>query len=118
LVDGKEVSAGKAPSGGKLTLEMKPTGKLIAELKKYSAKPLKIAGFKLTSGSFPDERRTAAEKVLAHADLVLGNDLSEINESEGRHAYTAYTNNSTEELAGFNEMSGRLAQWILGKDQL
>lgn len=110
-VNGQSPARGKIPSGEHVTLELKPTPKLIANLKNYDPR-LKVAGFKLTSGASNDDRRAAAAKVLAFADIVIGNDLSEIDDAKGVHPYSFYTQTTQEPLAGFAEMAARLARWI------
>lgn len=111
LLDGRETKDGKIPSGAKLTIEMKPTPKLIARLKDW-APAAKVAGFKLTSGANDEERARAAARVLEHADLVVGNDLSEIDDAKGVHPYVAYTRTGAEKIAGFAELTAVLARWI------
>lgn len=111
LLNGDEKKDRKTPSGGRLILEMAPTPKLIARLKTWSRnKDLHVAGFKLTSGASDDERKAAAEKVLAHAELVVANDLSTMK--EGRHPYTIYRKEGAQPVSGFDEMSAALAFWI------
>lgn len=112
--DGDLIESHKISSGGPLTLELEPTPKLITFLKSWSRNPdLKVVGFKLTSQLSDTKRAAAALRVLEHADLVLGNDLAEINEAEGRHPYTLYTSQGSRRLEGFPEMAGALSEWIL-----
>lgn len=115
LLDGREVTDRKTPSGGKLTLEMKATPKLIAELKNWSRdKSLRVAGFKLTSGADGATQKAAVEKVLTHADLVVANDLATMK--DGAHPYVIYRRAGGEPVAGFEEMSAVLANWISNKE--
>ncbi|HRO67014.1 MAG TPA: bifunctional phosphopantothenoylcysteine decarboxylase/phosphopantothenate--cysteine ligase CoaBC, partial [Pseudobdellovibrionaceae bacterium] len=89
LIDGQETQAAKIPSGRKMTIQMKPTEKILSLIKGWSQGPLKVAAFKLTSGASLEERRSAMSKLFPGADAVISNDLSEI--TEGRHPYRIKT---------------------------
>lgn len=116
LIDGQETKAAKVPSGRQMTIQLKPTEKILSLLKGWSQGPLKVAAFKLTSGASLEERRTAMNKLFPGADVVISNDLSEI--AEGRHPYRIKT--STEEIPveGRSELAAWFSNWILTKETL
>jgi phosphopantothenoylcysteine decarboxylase/phosphopantothenate--cysteine ligase len=70
---------GKIPSGGALTVRLRPYGKLLDGLKGISLnKEVVVAAFKLTSGAGAAEAQAAAVGLLSHgADIVVQNDLSQ-----------------------------------------
>jgi phosphopantothenoylcysteine decarboxylase/phosphopantothenate--cysteine ligase len=84
--------AGKLPSGGEISLQLRPNPKILPRLKGYSPRPLFVAGFKLTSRA--DERaRAEAVRSLFLAggvDLVAHNDASDLAEP-GRQPFLVYS---------------------------
>lgn len=101
----------KIPSGQDVTIKLTPYPKMIANLKEWSShKDIHIAGFKLTSGATAAERKAASDKVLAHAELVVGNDLSEIR--DGAHPFTVYSATSQTPVASVGELVGVLSDWF------
>ncbi|MFH1054799.1 MAG: phosphopantothenoylcysteine decarboxylase [Candidatus Altiarchaeota archaeon] len=66
---------GKIRSGGKLTLKLKPTRKLIVEARKCFP-DLKIVAFKAEYGGSVDEMVGEAKKLMPCADMVILNDVS------------------------------------------
>lgn len=117
-VDGKpwSASSGKIPSDREVTLHLKPLPKLIRRLKDWGGPSLEVVGFKLTSGATTDERRAAAKKVLESAAIVIGNDLSEIDDAQGKHPYTLHSTNAALPLSGFEDMAGALSRFIFQKE--
>lgn len=115
-VDGlpTETGVGKIPSGRRLELSLEPTPKLISSFRSWAENPaLKVVGFKLTSGASPEDRAQAAARVLETSNLVIGNDLAEFDPATGDHPYRTYTQSGSRDLAGFDELSAFLTQWIL-----
>ena len=113
LFDGAPVLKKKTPSGGKVSIELTPNPKLISSLKTWSKnKALKVAGFKLTSHASREEQAAAASKVLAFADIVVGNDISEIADEKGVHPYRIWQKGDCLPLSGLAELTGWLANWI------
>jgi phosphopantothenoylcysteine decarboxylase/phosphopantothenate--cysteine ligase len=109
---------GKIPSGRRLELSLEPTPKLIASFRAWADdSSLKVVGFKLTSGADADERTRAAARVLEASNLVIGNDVSEFDPRTGDHPYRAYSQAETRDLAGFDELSAFLTQWILNGEK-
>lgn len=116
-VDGKPWPAGgKIPSDREVTLHLKPLPKLIRRLKDWGGPSLEVVGFKLTAGASTDERRAAAKKVLESAAMVIGNDLSEIDDAHGNHPYVLYTAKAALPLDGFEEMAAALSRFIFQKE--
>ncbi|MBX3032629.1 MAG: bifunctional phosphopantothenoylcysteine decarboxylase/phosphopantothenate--cysteine ligase CoaBC [Bdellovibrionaceae bacterium] len=117
LLNGREMKSAKTPSGGELTLEFKPAPKLLPELRSWSAnKDIRVVGFKLTSGADKAGEKSAVERVLAASDVVVHNDQARIDDARGVHPYTIHTKDREVPLAGFNEMSGWLASWMMEKE--
>lgn len=100
---------GKIRSGQELSLELEPTPKLIARLKEWA--PVKVCGFKLTSGAGEVARREAVARVMEHSDLVVHNDRSEMG--SGRHTFHLHQPTDKQEtIEGAPALGRRLAQWI------
>lgn len=116
LIDGQETQAAKIPSGRKMTIQMKPTEKILSLIKGWSQGPLKVAAFKLTSGASLEERRSAMSKLFPGADAVISNDLSEI--TEGRRPYRIKTASEEIPLEGRAELAAWFSNWILTKEAL
>lgn len=113
-VNDSPVQDHKVPSGADVTLRLTPTPKVIASLKSWSRnKELRVAGFKLTSKASNEERRQASDKVLEYADLVVGNDLSEIDTEKGLHPFHIYSRQGERSAANATELSAILSDWIL-----
>ena len=63
-----------------LTVRLVRNTKILPQLKTFSAKPLRVVGFKLTSGATAHERQAAVASQFAAGgvDVVVQNDLQEI----------------------------------------
>jgi phosphopantothenoylcysteine decarboxylase/phosphopantothenate--cysteine ligase len=113
-VDGRtaEIDAhGKLDSGDSLTIHLVRTPKLIAGLRRLAGPQATIVGFKLTSGATDDERRAAVAKVAAHADLVVHNDLTELDQH--RHHATIYRGDELVTTADDNAALARALEPLL-----
>lgn len=101
-----------APS---LTIHLVPTPKLLPELKHYASRPLKVIGFKLTSGADAFARETAVTKLFAHAtvDAVIHNDMDDLATGDSR-PFTAWraSQPTPEPLAGLGELVGWLHAFV------
>jgi phosphopantothenoylcysteine synthetase/decarboxylase len=71
---------GKLDSVDSLDVRLKKNFKIIEKLKSYSPRPLKVVGFKLTSGAGKNGWRGAVDKLYGsrQVDLVVHNDLEEM----------------------------------------
>ena len=78
----------KLDSGDAVTIHLTRTPKLLAGLRRLAGPEATIVGFKLTNGATDAERLDAVAKVASHADLVVHNDLTEIDDR--RHLTTIY----------------------------
>lgn len=84
-VDGRPLDTagtGKIGSGHDLVIRLRPTPKLIDQLKSWSKNPhIVVVGFKLTNDSDPGVRALQVRALLDRgvADLVVHNDLGEIS---------------------------------------
>ena len=116
LLDGVPVHAAKIPSGGALQLNLKPTAKLIAQLKEFSplGAGLKVAGFKLTGHLDDAGRRAAAARVLPFADLVVHNDLADIDDARGVHPYRVFDREGDTKLENFSSLASYFTDWAAG----
>jgi phosphopantothenoylcysteine decarboxylase/phosphopantothenate--cysteine ligase len=116
-IDGHSASVdpdGKLDSGDTLTIHLKRTPKLIAGLRRLAGPQAKIVGFKLTNGASESERLAAVAKLASHADLVVHNDLTEIDES--RHVATIYRGTEVVEAVGDNAALARVLEPLLAGD--
>jgi phosphopantothenoylcysteine synthetase/decarboxylase len=93
-VDGRPLeatAAGKIASGHDLVIRLRPTPKLIDQLKRWSKNPhVVVVGFKLTNHPDPGVRARKVRALLDRgvADFVVHNDLGEI--STDRHVATIH----------------------------
>jgi len=116
-VDGRRIEvdpAGKLASGGAVSVHLRPTPKLLAQLKSYAEpsghEPF-VVGFKLTNGATPDERAAAVAAVTPNTDAVVHNDLTEIG--AGRHGATIYRDGRTvARCATKDELAARLIELV------
>jgi phosphopantothenoylcysteine decarboxylase/phosphopantothenate--cysteine ligase len=85
---------GKISSGAdELTVRLVRNTKILPQLKRLSAKPLRVVGFKLTSGATAQERQAAVASQFAvgGVDVVVQNDLQEIRAvGRERHPFRIY----------------------------
>lgn len=90
----------KLPSGAELKLTLKPTPKIVNEIKMWS--PLtKLVAFKLTDTADEAQRREAVQKLLgaSRADVVVHNDMSELAQRAQRN-FTFYRGPQSAQLLG------------------
>lgn len=86
---GMEAMTGKVSGASKMTLHLEPLPKILDRVKEVSPNT-KLVAFKMLFGSTPEQLDAAANKVIEHskADMVIGNDLSEIK--EGKQQFTFF----------------------------
>jgi phosphopantothenoylcysteine decarboxylase/phosphopantothenate--cysteine ligase len=86
-------ATGKLDSGRDVAIRLKPNPKLVDSLRAWSANPrIRVVAFKLTRGAEPAGARAAVEALFAHshADFVVHNDLTTLDETTGRFPATIY----------------------------
>lgn len=90
LVDGRPVdNTKKISSNSNVQLVMKPTEKIISQLKQWSSNKPKVIAFKLTNTDISSQRIAAISKLFQNdIDGVIHNDLSEITSS--KHTFNLY----------------------------
>ena len=89
---------GKLPSDApEMTLFLVRNPKILPQVKSLSPTPLKVVGFKLTSGAGAAERAHAVREQFlhGHVDLVVQNDLEEIRR-EAVHPFRIYPSPTAE----------------------
>jgi phosphopantothenoylcysteine decarboxylase/phosphopantothenate--cysteine ligase len=66
-----------------MTIHLVPTPKLLPQLRGWSARPVRVVGFKLTTGAGAAERAAAVGKLFARGgvDVVVQNDTTELSEA-------------------------------------
>ena len=111
-----ETHGGKLSSyAPELTLHLVPTPKLLPELKHYAPRPLKVIGFKLTSGADAKERGLAVAKLFAAGtvDAVIHNDMDDLATGDAR-PFAAWRAGSPtpEPLAGIEALTRWLHAFI------
>ncbi|MCB0351363.1 MAG: bifunctional phosphopantothenoylcysteine decarboxylase/phosphopantothenate--cysteine ligase CoaBC, partial [Bdellovibrionales bacterium] len=87
----------KINSSQSLTVKLKPTLKIVNQLKTYSKNPeIKIVAFKLTNTADKNEQLAAAEKLLNSKDIdcVVHNDLNEMRPKHHQHIFNLYLRGS------------------------
>ncbi len=101
-----------APS---LTIHLVPTPKLLPELKHYAPRPLKVIGFKLTSGADTEARAIAISKLFASGtvDAAIHNDMDDLAAGDTR-PFAAWRagHAAPETLAGIAALSVWLNDFI------
>ncbi|MBY0384074.1 hypothetical protein K2X05_02855, partial [bacterium] len=86
---------GKIPSGKSMVLNLYPTEKIIAKIKKWNSQ-CKLVGFKLTDTNDEDHRYQSIKKLFTQsADWVIHNDISQISDE----AHRFYLYDAKKELA-------------------
>lgn len=97
VVNGREEPArttGKLDSGRDVAIRLAPNPKLVDSLRAWSANPkLRVIAFKLTRGADAVAARAAVDGLFAHshADFVVHNDLTALDESTGRFPATIFS---------------------------
>ncbi len=94
-----------------VTLRLVPTPKLLPELKSYAPRPLRLIGFKLTSGADTNARAAAVAKLFASGtvDAAIHNDMDDLATGDARPFAAWRAGHPTPEpLAGIEA----LADWL------
>lgn len=87
--------SGKIPSGKSMVLNLYPTEKIIAKIKKWNNE-CKLVGFKLTDTNDQDNQYQSIKKLFTQsADWVIHNDISQISDT----AHRFYLYDSKKEIA-------------------
>lgn len=113
-------SGGKIQSGGGLELSLKPTAKILPNLKEYSRnKNIRVIGFKLLHDASAAELRSAAGKVLeSGADAVVANDWVRLNENRGAHPGFVLSQDGARGFTGVPQLASLLNEILSTKDGL
>jgi phosphopantothenoylcysteine synthetase/decarboxylase len=102
----------KLPSGRELQLQLRPTTKIIDQIRDYAGdRPLTLVGFKLTHDTDAAAQKRAAQALLAraNADYVVQNDVATLADGEG-HVFTIHARGGGEwRCAGRRELATALA---------
>jgi phosphopantothenoylcysteine decarboxylase / phosphopantothenate---cysteine ligase len=91
---GPAPATGKLDSGRDIAVRLKPNPKLVDSLRTWSANPrLRVIAFKLTRGADAAAARAAVDTLFAHshADFVVHNDLTTLDEATGRFPATIFS---------------------------
>jgi len=90
---------GKISSGKNKSLKFEPLPKLIKHVKEWCPATM-LVGFKLLSGSTPEQLKAAAMKQIKEAgsDLVVANDLTDLR--AGQHKLTIFENDGASSVIG------------------
>jgi phosphopantothenoylcysteine decarboxylase / phosphopantothenate---cysteine ligase len=114
LIDGHHANTNKISSESTLTLQLRPTTKILNSMRQWSKnKNILITAFKLTSAASKAERALAAQKILEHANEVISNDLSEIDDSKGLHPYIVFKKNQQPlHLLNWDELAQKFDQMV------
>lgn len=78
-------SGTKLPSGGELVLRLRPTAKIIDQIRDHAGgQPITLIGFKLTHDPDPAAQARAATDLIARsgADYVVQNDVGTLDDAE------------------------------------
>jgi phosphopantothenoylcysteine decarboxylase/phosphopantothenate--cysteine ligase len=113
-------SQAKIPSEQALRLELRPTSKILPNLKEYSRnKNLRVVGFKLLNNSTPEELQTAADKILtAGADVVVANDWAQLTQDRQHHSGFVRTKSVRREFSNPEQMAQMLIEVLSTKEVL
>ena len=107
-----EAADAKLPSGSEVQLQLRPTTKIIDQIRGYAGeRPLTLVGFKLTHDADPAARKGAAQQLLARADAdyVVHNDVATLADGEG-HVFTIHARGGGEwRCTGRRELATALA---------
>ncbi len=101
-----------------MTIHLVPTPKLLPQLRSWSPKPVRVVGFKLTTGAGPNERAAAVGKLLARGgvDAVVQNDTTELSDAGAGRTFRLFTRNTEDSSAtivnGVPALGEWLAQWV------
>ena len=107
-----EAADTKLSSGRELQLQLRPTSKIIDQIRDYAGdRPLTLVGFKLTHDTDAAAQKSAAQALLAraNADYVVQNDVATLADGEG-HVFTIHARGGGEwRCAGRRELATALA---------
>lgn len=109
---GVDKTEGKISSSTAPSIQLKPLPKVINCVKEL-APETKLVAFKLLVNATEEQFHNAANKVFINskADLVVGNDLSEIK--KGKHSIIIFNKNESGEVGGFAKFEGDLEKNIV-----
>lgn len=110
------VHAGKLDSAAdSLALNLVRVPKILPKLRGFSPSPLRVIGFKLTTGADDAARRAAVARQFAEGgvDAVVHNDLDEI-ESAAAHPFRLFhaPDDDPVTLVGVSALTAALAKWL------
>ena len=101
-----------------MTLHLVPTPKLLPQLRGWSPRPMRVVGFKLTTGAGAEEREAAVGKLLARGgvDAVVQNDTHELSAAGGERVFRIFTggaeDSAAERVSGVSALGEWFALWI------
>ena len=102
----------KLPSGGEVLLQLRPTTKIIDQIRSYAGERLlTLVGFKLTHATDAAAQKGSAQALLAraNADYIVQNDVATLADGEG-HVFTIHARGGGEwRCTGRRELATALA---------
>jgi phosphopantothenoylcysteine decarboxylase/phosphopantothenate--cysteine ligase len=116
------VSAEKLSSDADgMTIQLVPTPKLLPQLRGWSPRPVRVIGFKLTTGAGAAEREAAVGKLLARGgvDAVVQNDTAELSEAGAGRTFRLFVGGAkdaaAETVTGVPALGEWLVRWVGGR---
>jgi phosphopantothenoylcysteine decarboxylase/phosphopantothenate--cysteine ligase len=116
------VSAEKLSSDADgMTIHLVPTPKLLPQLRGWSPRPVRVIGFKLTTGAGAAERTAAVGKLLSRGgvDAVVQNDTAELSEAGAGRMFRLFVGGAddaaAEVVTGVPALGEWLVRWVGGR---
>ena len=110
------VSAEKLSSDADgMIIQLVPTPKLLPQLRGWSPRPVRVIGFKLTTGAGAAERESAVGKLFARGgvDAVVQNDTAELNEAGAGRTFRLFDKGAEDAAAEVVTGVPALGEWLV-----
>ena len=110
------VSAEKLSSDAdNMTIHLVPTPKLLPQLRGWSPNPVRVVGFKLTTGAGPAERAAAVGKLLSRGgvDAVVQNDTLDLSRAGAGRTFRLFAGSAEDASATIVNGMPALREWLV-----
>ncbi|AKC83525.1 hypothetical protein IMCC26134_13435 [Verrucomicrobia bacterium IMCC26134] len=110
------VSAEKLSSDADgMKIQLVPTPKLLPQLRGWSPRPVRVVGFKLTTGANAAERAVAVGKLFSRGgvDAVVQNDTAELSSAGAGRTFRLFVNGAEDTTADVVSGVTALGEWLV-----
>jgi phosphopantothenoylcysteine decarboxylase/phosphopantothenate--cysteine ligase len=98
-----------------MTIQLVPTPKLLPQLRGWSPRPVRVIGFKLTTGAGAAGRTAAVGKLLERGgvDVVVQNDTAELSDAGAGRTFRLYRCGADDAAADVVRGVPALGEWLV-----